>query len=106
MVTDPNKPFLETPDIRELPEDKTGLYCFIDSARPCGAECMAYLSTRPEGRDYEGQQWAKCGILVSLHKGAKHVVALAGMGDSLLKHLRVKHADAVREKQSLPPQVK
>ena len=83
--------------------DASGLFCFIDSARPCSSECMAYLSARPEGRDYENQQWAKCSLLVSLHKVGKHAVALASQGDALLKHLRVKAVDAARASQPPPP---
>ena len=84
----------------------SGLFCFIDSAQPCSSECMAYLGVSPEGVDYKGQQWAKCALLVSLHKVGKHVVALAGQGDALLRHLRVKTADAARATQPLPPPVR
>lgn len=98
---DPNTPFLETPDITDPPSG-TGLYCFMDAARPCGSDCMSFLVVQPEGKDYESQQWARCLLLVNAHKIGKHAVALAGQGDSLLKHLRVAKADAARVGQ-VPP---
>jgi hypothetical protein len=98
-IEDPNVPYIEKPDMVDIPEDRSGLFCFIDSARPCEADCMAYLGVRPEGKDYEGQQWAKCLLLVNAHKTGKHAVSLASQADSLLKHLRVKSADARREAQ-------
>lgn len=94
-ATDPNVPFIEQPDMMDKPQE-SGLYCFLDQARPCSGECMSYLSTQPEGADYENQQWAKCMLLVNIHKGGKHLVALAQQGGELLKHLRVARADAKR----------
>lgn len=105
MATDDKfEPFIEKPDIIEK-EHGTGLYCFFDAARPCTSECMAYLVAQPEGRDYEQQQWSRCSVLVNLHKIGKHAVALAGQGEALLKHLRVKRADDARNNQPLPPKV-
>jgi len=101
---DPNKPYIESPDVLDRPSDEeaSGLFCFIDASRLCSAECMAFVGVRPEGKDYEGQQWAKCTLLVNLHRAGKHLVVIAGMGDSLLKHLRVRQADNVRSAQPLP----
>jgi len=104
-LEDPNTPYIETPDIQDKPVG-SGLFCFLDSARPCEADCMSFLLVQPEGRDYEGQPWARCTLLVNLHKVGKHAVALAGQGDSLLRHLRVKNADAARSSQPMPPPVK
>lgn len=94
-------PFIESPDMT-APKG-TELYCFIDSARPCTAECMAFLPVRPEGPDYEGQQFAACSLLVNLHKLGKHHVAIAQQGAALLKHHRVKAQDDARTSQPLPP---
>lgn len=102
-MTQPDTPFLEKPE-EHAPEEGR-LYCFLDSSRPCTSECVAFLPARPEGADYEGQQWTTCMLLVNLHKLGKHHVALASQGQSLLKHLRVKDADARRENQPLPPKV-
>lgn len=94
-ATDPNTPFIEKPDMVDKP-DESGLFCFLDQARPCTGECMAFLPSQPEGADYEGQQWSKCMLLVNIHKGGKHLVALAQQGGDLLKHLRVTSADRKR----------
>jgi hypothetical protein len=59
------------PDLRELPKDQ-GLACFLDHGRICGADCMAFSTTRPEGQDYVAQQWAQCMILTNFHKVGKH----------------------------------
>lgn len=98
-------PYVETPEETEAPHG-SGLYCFIDATRPCESECMAFLLAQPEGNDYQGQQWSKCALLVNLHKMGKHAVALAGQGDSLVRHFRVKAADDSRAKQPLPPPVR
>lgn len=98
-IEDPNVPYIERPEMMDIPEDRTGLYCFLESSRECGADCMAYLGIRPDGPDYEGQQWSRCSLLVNAHKLGKHAVALASQGGSLLKHLRVKAADDKREGQ-------
>jgi hypothetical protein len=102
---DTQVPHVEQPDEVDKPEE-TGRYCFIDASRPCSAECMSFLVARPIGPDYVGEQWAKCSLLVNLHKMGKHAVALATQGDSLLKHLRVKRADEIRDSQPLPPKVR
>jgi hypothetical protein len=94
---DPNVPYIESPETMEIPEEKSGLLCFINPDRVCDSDCMAFLVACPEGRDYEGQQWSKCMLLVNAHKVGKHAVAIAGQGDGLLKHLRVKRADEIRE---------
>lgn len=104
-LEDPNVPYQEPPSMRDKPVG-SGLYCFLDTSRPCEVECMAYLRNCPEGPDYEGAQWSKCILLVNAHKLGKHAVALAGQGDSLLKHLRIKSADAARSTQPLPPPVR
>lgn len=86
------------------PEDKNGLYCFLDSKRPCGADCMAYVPA-PDGPDYKDQQWASCMLLVSAHRGAKHVALLAVQGQELLHRTKTAAADAARANQPKPPGV-
>lgn len=101
LPEDSGVPFIESPDMMNKPEG-TGLYCFMDSARTCDADCMAFLLVSPEGADYEDKQWSRCMLLVNAHKLGKHAVALAGQGDSLVKHLRVRAADAARASQTPP----
>src|SRR5690606_10644440 len=96
-----SEPYLEKPD-EHVPEG-TEKYCFIDSNRPCTAECMAFLVVRPEGPDYEGQQWAACSLLVNMHRGGKHLTVLASQGAAVLKDMRIKMADEKRLNQPPPP---
>lgn len=88
-------------DIEPVPEN--AVFCFLDASRPCTAECMAFLPARPEGEDYEGQTFAACSLLVNAHKLGKHLTVIAQQGTMLLKHLRVKQADAQRNGQPPPP---
>lgn len=58
-------------------EKGNGLFCFLDQGRPCGPECMAYLTHPPSGPDFQGQQFANCLLLVNAHRTGKHLVVLA-----------------------------
>lgn len=93
---DPNVPFIEGPSELEKPRDSSGLLCFINGDRVCSTDCMAYQLVIPEGKDYEGQQWAKCMLLTSAHRLQKHVVALATDSASVVKHLKIVKADSTR----------
>jgi hypothetical protein len=84
------------PDIK----DKNGLFCFKDGERACGADCMAFLTERPEGPDYRGQ-WASCMVLVNEHKSAKHLVILAQGASALIKQGQ----DKARASQTAPAPV-
>lgn len=86
------------PNMKDMPEDKTGLFCFKDSSRICGADCMAFTDA-PEGPEYIGKQWARCLILVNHHRTGKHLVVLASIADKIEKRM----TDARRTNQSPPP---
>jgi hypothetical protein len=92
------EPFIETPEERQVQD--SDVFCFLDGNRPCSMECAAYLTARPDGPDYRGQPFAQCTVLVGIHRGGKHLTVLASQAESLLKHNRVKMADAVREANS------
>lgn len=100
-MTQPVPPGMEAqphphhPNLRQ----ETGLYCFKDATRACGAECMAYIAP-PAGDDYKDQQWAHCMELVSMHRTGKHLVVIAANLDQLIR-LR-KKADADRERLNQP----
>lgn len=80
-MTDP----LHHPNLK--PDDKeSGLICFKDKDRECGASCMAYTDV-PEGPDYVGKQWANCMLLVNSHRTGKHLTIIANIGDKLLKKM-------------------
>ena len=104
MSQSADQPFLDKPDEHAPSGDE--VFCFLDSGRPCTAECMAFLPARPEGADYEGQTWSACMLLVNAHKMGKHAVALASQGQSLLKHLKVVQADERRGPLPAPPVVR
>jgi hypothetical protein len=103
MASPPDTPFIHHPDMKDDKPEKNGLVCFLDMNRPCGADCMAYLVERPEGKDYAGQQWADCMLLVNTHRGAKHLTILASVTDTFIQKSKVRAADQAREAQQPPP---
>lgn len=64
-------------NIKAIPPGETGLFCWRDKERACGAECMAFLPQVPPSNDYIGQQWAHCMLLVAEHRKGKHLVILS-----------------------------
>jgi len=57
-------------------KEPSGLYCFQDSSRACGPDCMAF-TTPPTDAEYQGKQWAHCLVLTSMHRSSKHLVIIA-----------------------------
>lgn len=90
------------PNMKDVPEDKTGLFCFKDASRMCGADCMAYVDA-PEGPDYVGKQWARCHLLVNQHRTGKHLVVITGILDKIEKKFSAASADARRANQTPLP---
>jgi hypothetical protein len=82
--------------------EPTGLYCFLNDARPCSAECMAY-DAAPVGDDYKDKQWANCMLLVNAHRGGKHLIVLASLGAEVLHKTKTAAADHARTNQPPPP---
>ena len=78
-------------------KEKTGLFCFMDKDRACGTDCMAF-QTMPmaKGPDYDERQWAHCTVLVSLHQGSKHMVAVANTLLQIGRHQRTPGIPAVK----------
>lgn len=89
------------PDMKE-DGPSSGLCCFMDKERPCGADCMAFLTDPPSKDDYVGQQWSHCHLLVNAHRVGKHLVVLAQVGGELLHKQRVHAADQARSTQAPP----
>jgi hypothetical protein len=85
-------------DPEESPETdpKSGLACFIDQHRVCGADCMSYLPQAPEGAAYQGENWAHCLLLVNSERTGKHVVILVDL---------LKKAQATATRGQKPPGV-
>jgi hypothetical protein len=65
---------------------------------------MAYLPSPPQADpELRDTQLAHCLVLLNVHRTGKHLVVLASQGIELLKHLKVKSADAARANQPAPP---
>jgi hypothetical protein len=78
----------DTEEVAYHPETRpkeSGLSCFMDIARMCGADCMAYLPEVPPGPDYKGQQWAHCKVLADMHRGSKHLTILASAAGDIVR---------------------
>jgi hypothetical protein len=68
-------------------EEKEHAYCFLNSERACGADCMAYQTVAVDGVDYQTpdgrrKQWAACMLLIHSHKIAKHLTLLANIANT------------------------
>ena len=81
----------------ETPKDM--VRCFLDADRGCGPDCMAYLTNPPTDPDYRDQHWARCHLLVNVHRGGKHMVHLAMIGSQMLK----KHEPGPPNPNDIPP---
>jgi len=53
------------------------LYCYKDNSRVCGPDCMAYLTNPPMDKEYMGQPWSQCLLLVNAQRTGKHLVIIA-----------------------------
>lgn len=73
---------LEQPQLLAMSDDQEpdGLTCFLDGARYCGADCMAYMS-QPADVPL-GPQQRNCLLLVGVERLARHaVIAVKILGD-------------------------
>lgn len=73
-------------EVNPVPEVKGA--CFLNQDRVCGADCMAFLPTAPQGVAYIGQQWAHCLLLVNAERTGKHLIVLADIGNKLVASKR------------------
>lgn len=90
-----NQPQTEQPEeTTEAEPPSTGAACFLDQARICGADCMAFLPQKPEGTAFIGAQWAHCHLLVNADRGGRHLVVLADVGAKLVAIARQKEREA------------
>lgn len=81
-----------------------GLGCFLDRSRVCGPDCMAYVPPieKPESVDYIGKEWAKCHLLINVHRTGKHISILTITANELLSKVRSYFADKQRNDQTGP----
>jgi hypothetical protein len=84
-----------------------GLYCWSDTGRACGPDCMAFLTAAPEGPDYvmpdgSPRQWAQCLLLVNAHRVGKHLVHITSSIDVAVRTMRNEAADRRRGEVPAP----
>lgn len=72
------------PEVRVGEEGRSHLICFQNIERPCGPDCMAYIPT-PEAKEYEGQPWANCHVLVNMHRQGKYTAVTASLIEKITK---------------------
>lgn len=83
----------------EIDEDSeapgNGLYCFLDSARPCGPDCMAYVLEDSESKKLSTQQ-KNCSLLVSVDRLSRYVAQASSL-------YQKRTGDQVRASHAAPP---
>lgn len=94
-------PFIHSPNLMDDDPKKNGLVCFLDKARPCGADCMAFISNA-EPSAHIGPQASQCLLLVSAEKLTRHVIIVAKLGSDALSLTKKKTQDEKRESQVSP----
>lgn len=80
----------------EYPAEKA-LRCFLSPDRACGADCMSFMTSVPQGGDYQNQAWPHCLLLLNAHRVGKHLVILAEIAAKMLR------PDPHREQTKIPP---
>jgi hypothetical protein len=88
----------------EIRPRTTGLFCFLNSDRVCGAECMAFVThPRMASSSEMNAQQQHCVLLTSAERVGRNVTAIASMQASSLKKTRIDKADQQREGQFQEP---
>ena len=83
-------------DQQEEDPGKGQLFCFFNETRPCGPDCMAYLTVPPQGKTYLGVQWAQCHILVNVDRAGRHLTVLTQHADTFVRATTGAKAPEVR----------
>ena len=74
---------------------ENGLFCFLNSSRPCSSECMAYTVTPTESPTL-GDQQKNCVLIVGVER-------LGRFSGAIMTLLKNKTADEVRRSHKSPP---
>lgn len=82
--------------VPDLPTSLGGLTCFMDGARECGPDCMAY--TLMAEQSPLGLQQRHCTLLVSVERLARHVAIAA----KLMNDAQIADKDRRRTDQKPP----
>lgn len=76
--------------------EPSGLCCFLQQERVCGADCMAFLPQPPQGVHYQGEQWAHCQLLVNADRVGRHLVIIT-------QQLGQLKGEQLRQSRNQPP---
>jgi hypothetical protein len=79
----------------EEPVRENGLFCFLNSARPCSSECMAYTVSPAESQSL-GDQQKNCVLIVGVER-------LGRFSGAIMTLLKNKAADEARSSAKPPP---
>ena len=81
-----------------MPEQSKGeseLYCFLNSERACGADCMAYVTVPRENKELDELQ-PHCVLIDSAARSAHGLHVLAAVFGTWMKDSRRREADSKR----------
>lgn len=87
-------------DGQMLPEES--LYCFLNSDRPCGADCMAFKTVGQNNERLDSAQ-QHCVLLSSVERGGNGLNVLAAIAGVWIKDQKIRDADARRTAGAPPP---
>lgn len=62
---------MQSPEVKTLPQDT--LFCFLDLARVCGADCIAFQLNTPAS----DPPWRRCALLCSVQEFASSSALLS-----------------------------
>ena len=92
--------YIEEEEVRPV---TTGLYCFIDSTRACGAECVAFVTHPRASRSTElNEQAAHCSLLLGVERMGRNLTVLAQVVSEGAKKRKLSDADRKRTEQFDP----
>lgn len=91
----------------EMRPPNVGLYCFIDSCRACGPDCLAYVAF-PNIKTIQtselSEQQVHCAVVTGIERAGRGIIMLASSVSGLLKKQEIQAADASR-RASIPDTV-
>lgn len=99
---------VDTSEDELIPEEgtrpeTTGLYCFLQDTRVCGASCMAYVTYPKASSSSElGGQQQHCALLSGVERVGRNVTVLASIQANTAKRAQVEAADRRRDQQLIP----
>lgn len=86
----------EPPEVKTDEPAVNGLMCFLDGARECGADCMAFMHEPPTDPQGFGPQQSNCVLLVSAERTGRYLAGLVSL-------TKKGQADKIRTSHAPPP---